>query len=614
MTIPAAEPDCDYLVVGSGAGGGTLAARLAEGGASIVLLEAGGDPRDAAPRMPDDYDVPAFHPLATENPAIAWNYFVRHYDDPVQQARDPKAGPDGVLYPRAGTLGGCTAHNAMIFVCPEDAEWNLIAAATGDRSWRARPMRKLLHKLENCHHRPEWRWLGKWFGINPSGHGWGGWLSTEHVKPREIFSDAALLGTVLESAYTALHGKRLLDRLWRLFEDEADPNDRGLLRRAGDGVCYTPMTTRHHRRIGARERVLEVQQKHPDRLRVELHALATRIILENGRATGIAYLKGAQLYRTGPSQSSSPGEPRTLRARHGVIVCGGAFNTPQLLKLSGIGPPAELRGHGIEVRTALDGVGCNLQDRYEISVINRMTENWRALAGARFSAGDPLYREWAGGKAGMYASNGAALAVSRRSSAGRTLPDLFCMALVGRFRGYYPGYSADLARRRDCLSWVVLKAHTRNRSGTVTLRSADPRDAPVIRFNAFDPADDPEDTDLAAVVGGIRFVRGLAAPLYAAGVMAQEELPGRDVQSDAALRQYVRDNAWGHHACGSCAIGEVANAGVLTSDFRVHGIEGLRVVDASVFPRIPGFFIASAVYLVAEKAAGVILREYRDAR
>src|SRR5882724_6919748 len=111
----AAETDCDYVIVGSGAGGGTLAARLAESGMRVVLLEAGGDGRVAAgPRLPADYDIPGFHPFAAEQPSMSWSFFVRHYGDETQQLRDPKyvAERGGVLYPRAGTLGGCTAHNA----------------------------------------------------------------------------------------------------------------------------------------------------------------------------------------------------------------------------------------------------------------------------------------------------------------------------------------------------------------------------------------------------------------------------------------------------------------------------------------------------------------------
>ena len=152
----------------------------------------------------------------------------------------------------------------------------------------------------------------------------------------------------------------------------------------------------------------------------------------------------------------------------------------------------------------------------------------------------------------------------------------------------------------------MLKAHTANRAGCVRLRSADPRDTPLIDFNYFDAADDPSGADLRAVVEGIRFARAAAAPLRDAGLMAEEICPGADVESGAALADYVRDTAWGHHASCSCAIGTVLDA-----DFAVRGVNNLRVVDASVFPRIPGFFIASAIYMIAEKAADVIRRQDR---
>jgi len=155
----------------------------------------------------------------------------------------------------------------------------------------------------------------------------------------------------------------------------------------------------------------------------------------------------------------------------------------------------------------------------------------------------------------------------------------------------------------------VLKAHTRNRAGRVALRSADPTDPPAIDFRYFDRGDDPEELDLQAVVAGVRLARQLAAPLVECGMIAEEEVPGSDVKSDKELEQFVRDHAWGHHACGTCAIGAVEDNGVLGSDFRVHRTTGLRVVDASVFPRIPGYFIASAVYMIAEKAADVILAD-----
>jgi choline dehydrogenase-like flavoprotein len=150
----------------------------------------------------------------------------------------------------------------------------------------------------------------------------------------------------------------------------------------------------------------------------------------------------------------------------------------------------------------------------------------------------------------------------------------------------------------------VLKGHTRNRAGTVTLRSADPRDTPAINFHYFDQGDDQ---DLEAVVEGILFARKMTAKLKSDDLIEAEETPGEDVKSKEDLRTFVRNNAWGHHASCSCAIGARESGGVLASDFRVHGTKGLRVVDASVFPRIPGFFIVSSIYMIAEKAAAVIL-------
>jgi choline dehydrogenase len=601
--------DCDFVIVGSGAGGGTLAARLAEAGMRVVVLEAGGDPRDG-PELPEDYDVPAFHPLASENPAMCWDFFVRHYADEARQRRDPKLQPQGILYPRAGTLGGCTAHNAMILIEPGDPDWDGIAALTGDASWRAIHMRRYFRRLEDCRHRPIWRVLSQ-LGLDRTDHGWNGWLRTERAMPWQVFEDRRLIDTITDSAAEVLLGTpRLLRALRRLLIGQADPNDRRVLRRSADGLCYTPLTTEHHRRMGTRERLLDVARRHPDRLRIELDALATRVLFDAGnRAVGIEYLKGERLYRAHRHPADAPGETRAIHARREIVLAGGAFNTPQLLMLSGVGPSTELRSHGIDVRVNLDGVGRNLQDRYEIGVVNRMSRPWRVLRGARFEKNDPLFDEWSRQRTGMYVSNGAALAVSSRSAPHSSSPDLFCMALLARFMGYFPGYSRDIAAHHDYLTWVVLKAHTSNRAGEVTLRSADPRDMPRVNFHYFEEGSDATGEDLKAVVTGLRYIRRMTAELKERGMIAEEELPGEAVQSDDQLADYARDNAWGHHASCSCAIGPREANGVLDSRLRVHGTERLRVVDASVFPRIPGFFIASAVYMVGEKAADMILED-----
>jgi choline dehydrogenase-like flavoprotein len=209
----------------------------------------------------------------------------------------------------------------------------------------------------------------------------------------------------------------------------------------------------------------------------------------------------------------------------------------------------------------------------------------------------------------MYTSNGGALAIIRRSARDVALPDLCLMSILAPFKGYFPGYSRVIAEERNRLTWSILKAHTRNRAGTVTLHSADPTEPPLVNFRYFDPVDDPDQSDLRSVVEAIHFARTLTEPLFRSGTIAAEEVPGAALTTDEALATFVRDHAWGHHACGTCAIGLRAAGGVLGGDFRVHGTAGLRVVDASVFPRIPGYFIAAAVYMIAEKAADTILAD-----
>jgi choline dehydrogenase len=598
------SPLYDYVVIGSGAGGGPLAANLARAGFSVLLLEAGGDDESY------DYQVPAFHTRASEDENMRWDFFVRHYHDDAQQQRDEKFTParNGVLYPRAGTLGGCTAHHAMITLYPHNSDWDYIADITGDDSWRSDNMRRYFERLERCEYAEE--------NDTAARHGFKGWLTTNIADPLLVVRDKVLwklVKSALKESFRTLG--RPITRVLKRLDRHLDPNDWRMVRENSEGVCYVPVSIAKGRRQGVREYIRRVLTGCPGNLSVMTHALATRLIIADGnRVTGVEYVAGPHLYRADPRASAAnPATRHTLTVKREVIVCGGAFNTPQLLKLSGIGPSEELRKLGIDVRVPLPGVGENLQDRYEVAVVSKLKEDLSLIKDMKFrppepgEEPDPQFQEWIN-QEGPYTTNGAAVAMVKRSASGLVDPDLFMFGLIGFFKGYFPGYSKLIAQGNHYFTWAILKAHTKNRTGRVTLRSADPFDVPQIDFNYFNPHDDPQQDDLAAVVEGVHVVRRIME--RAGDVVESELLPGSGVKSDEQIKQFVRDNAWGHHACGTCKIGPHTDpTTVLDSRFRVHGTTGLRVVDASVFPRIPGFFIVSAIYMVSEKATDVIIED-----
>jgi choline dehydrogenase len=625
--------DADFIVVGAGAGGGPLAANLAEAGFSVLLIDAGTDEIDQT------CEVPSFHPFVTEMPDYSWEFFVKHYSDDNDPARDPKHHPNdrfggrtGIFYPRASGIGGCTLHHAMITVCLHASDWESIVTATGDPSWSAASMRHYFDKVE----RPERRGftallnaldptniraqLAELLFNRPDVRG-KGWLPVSQADPKLVLGDKRGVLPIVIATYKAAKrsGAGVMPRL--------DPNHPRVTESNGTGFNIIPISVGDGRRSGARERILEGRET--GKLEIRARTFVRKVLLEAGadgrlRAVGVECVEGRDLYgarhhRLPPGRQ---GRTVTYTARREVILAGGAFNTPQLLMLSGIGPAAHLAEFGIDARLDLPGVGSNLQDRYEVGVVARAPQPFKLLEAATFAGRDgsgapgrdPELARWREG-GGIYATNGAVGGVIKRSSTrtGDDPPDLYIFGVPGEFRGYEVGYSESIPRTRNKFTFAVLKGHTDNRSGRVRLRSADPLETPDIHFKYFEESNEPEAKDVESVVDGVKFVLGIYDDLRKKGVIEAVEAPvARD---DDGLAAFVRANAWGHHASCTCPIGTDPNGvglkAVVDSDFKVHGTDNLRIVDASVFPRIPGLFILASVYMISEKASDVIIAANR---
>lgn len=607
-----AEETYQYIVVGSGAGGGPVCVNLAKAGKRVLLLEAGDTSEN------DNYRIPAFWGASTEDPKYAWSFFGKQNSQYDTKSSNYTPGK-GILYPRAATLGGCTAHNAMITMYPHARDWENLARLTQDSSWGPEAMREYYMRLEDA------RYLSPAEAVQKK-RGKRGWLKVERTNPDLVGSDPVLRQFVIAAALEAGIDHSIIERAVSLDNVglkqilKSDPNDWDWIVDGRDGIVTTPKATFRGRRSGTREAILSAHAQHRRNFTIKTNALVTRVLMRGKKAIGVEYLEGTSLYEADPR--SNYGERRRatvfgfrkvakLAEGGEVILAGGAFNTPQMLMLSGIGSREELERHRIPVRVRLEGVGKNLQDRYEVGVITKLKKPLDLLKGCSFGGTpDRCMDDYSSEPSqSFYGTNGLVLGVKKRSKDDGRDPDLYLFALPGYFKGYYPGWAAN-ALKADHLTWVVLKGCTQNTAGSVTLRSADPTDTPEINFRYFGDGNDAQGDDLDAVVAGVQHVRRVNRRLNFRKHTEKEAFPGKGVKSERDLREFVQREAFGHHASCSNKMGDAGDPmAVVDGDFRVHGTENLRIVDASVFPKIPGLFIVVPTYMIAEKASDVILRD-----
>ncbi|KAI0409337.1 hypothetical protein F4802DRAFT_244798 [Xylaria palmicola] len=609
----AASQEYDYVVVGSGPGGGPLAVDLAKSGRTVLLLEAGSDLL-GDPTYPGTYQDINSVTQAVNSPSSRWDFFVKHSDDPERELRykhmtwrtkdgsfyvglDPPEGAEqlGIWYPRAATLGGGAVIDNTVLELPPDATWDYIANITGDKSWAASEMRKIYEEIENSHYVKN----------GTEGHGFSGWLETNRGNASWIGDDpdsTIILRAMLEQL--GAPGNMSADYIRSQLNRDINALDPG--RDQATGVFgVIAHTDSEGRRLSPANYVRKALAEIPDLpLFVEVDATFTEIVWDPLWAGGLPAVMGIN-YSVG--QSAYKADPRYDPARNTtnkfvylgkeLIIAGGAFNSPQILKLGGIGPADELRKHNITVVADVPGVGANLGDIYEGSVVSLANKSV--------------------GNMGSYS-------VQLKTSGSEGGSDVALWPVPYGFEGYWPGYPDDLGANAFSLAFALKRSH--GARGTVTLRSASPLDTPEVNFRFFEEG---ADRDLQAMLEAVSFAGHVKARIAAAagnnnnngsgsGLAPIEELspcPSATSRTctGAGIRDVLRTQAYSRHATGTCAVGDtVADPmAVVDSRFRVRGVDRLRVVDASVFPQPPGAFPILPTFMISRKAAKVILEDNR---